>query len=51
MTGTSGSLCARRGEDLDARDVRHADVGEHDVGAHLAEPLEAGLSAVRERAA
>ena len=40
-------LLARRGEDLDAADVRHADVGEHDVRLQLGELLEPARAAVR----
>ena len=48
MTGTSGSRLPRRGQDLHAADVRHAHVGEHDVGVELADALQARLAAVRD---
>ena len=40
-------LLARRGEDLDAADVGHPDVGEHDVGLQLGELRESRPAAVR----
>jgi hypothetical protein len=47
ITGVSGEPGARRGEQLDAGDVRHPDVGEHHVGRELGEHLEPLPPAVR----
>src|SRR5947209_12775703 len=46
--GTVGIALLGRGEDLDARHVRHADVREDDVWRRTREMLEAALSALRE---
>src|SRR5207237_9466409 len=45
---TIGITLLRGGEDVDAGDVRHPDIGEHDIRCYRRQLLEATLAALRE---